>query len=98
MVRNTFNLFNKSFSGRYDGIEMNVFKELAKIMNFSWKINELGDEVDKWGKQFDGHWVGGIMEPLTEGSAQVGFANIWQSPWQISDLDFTTSWMTVRNQ
>lgn len=77
-------------------MEMNIFIEMSKHLNLSWKINELENEVDKNGQLIKGQWVGDLVGALTNGTAEVGFSTIWESPSHLSHLDFTNSWMTVR--
>ncbi|XP_054281305.1 uncharacterized protein LOC128998973 [Macrosteles quadrilineatus] len=84
---------------KYDGLEMNIFIEIAKKLNMTWRINELDGEMDKWGQLLsNGTWKGGIMEQLTSGTAEIGFCTLWMSPHQIPYLDFTTSWTTISSK
>jgi len=79
------------------GIEMKIFLEVAKQLNFTWRLEEPPEE-NKWGQKYaNGSWSGGIVGALVEGRADVGFGFVWLVDPQASDVDLTFPWSTVCN-
>ncbi|PSN46629.1 Ionotropic receptor 108 [Blattella germanica] len=78
---------------KLDGIEMKIFLEVAKRLNFSWKLDEPTDPVNKWGqKSSNGTWSGGYKAALASGKADVGFCCLWLMAEQYEDFDMTIPW------
>jgi hypothetical protein len=80
-----------------DGIEMKIFLEISRRLNFTWRLQEPPEE-NKWGQKFEnGSWSGGILGALVEGRADVGFCFLWLVDPQASDVDLTFPWNAVCN-
>jgi hypothetical protein len=80
-----------------DGIEMKIFLEISRRLNFTWRLQE-PPETNKWGQKFEnGSWSGGILGALVEGRADVGFCLLWLVDSQASDVDLTFPWNAVCN-
>lgn len=72
----------------YNGMEMNLWKELSMYLNCSWKIVEM-EKGWEWGVPLEnGTFVGGIVQALREGAADVSFCNIWQQDDLLNTMDF----------
>ncbi|PSN46631.1 Ionotropic receptor 107 [Blattella germanica] len=83
--------------GKLDGIEMKIFLEVSKKLNFTWKLRE-PTELNKWGfRERNGTWSGGIKGPLANGTADVGFCCLWLIVPQFQDFDLTFSWDILCN-
>ncbi|PSN46628.1 Ionotropic receptor 105 [Blattella germanica] len=75
-----------------DGIEMKIFLEVSKRLNFTWKIEE-PQELNKWGQKFkNGTWSGGIVGALVEKVVDIGFCCLWLTIPQSEDIDLTLPW------
>jgi hypothetical protein len=85
------------FAGDLDGIEMKIFLEVSRRLNFTWKLEE-PPEKNKWGQKYEnGSWSGGIIGALVDGRADVGFCFLWLVDPQASDIDLTFPWNSVCN-
>jgi hypothetical protein len=80
-----------------DGIEMKIFLEVSRRLNFTWRLEE-PPETNKRGQKFEnGSWSGGIVGALVDGRADVGFCFMWLVEPQASDIDLTFPWNSVCN-
>ncbi|KAG8247922.1 hypothetical protein J6590_051222 [Homalodisca vitripennis] len=76
------------FSVEYDGLEMNLFQEISRYLNFTWSLVHLPRPGGYGTKLSNGTIVGGISQVLREGAADVAFCNIWQRDLAFQDMDF----------
>ncbi|PSN46630.1 Ionotropic receptor 104 [Blattella germanica] len=75
-----------------DGIEMKIFLEISKRLNFTWRLEE-PQELNKWGQKFsNGTWSGGIVGALVKKSVDIGFCCLWLASPQAEDVDLTMPW------
>jgi hypothetical protein len=85
------------FADALDGIEMKIFLEVSRRLNFTWRLQE-PPETNKWGQKFEnGSWSGGVVGALVEGRADVGFCFLWLVDPQAHDIDLTFPWNAVCN-
>ncbi|PSN46632.1 Ionotropic receptor 103 [Blattella germanica] len=72
-----------------DGIELQVFLEVIRRLNFTWKLLEPTDD-NKWGwKMENGSWSGGVIGQLVNEETDVGFCFLWMVSPQAEDIDLT---------
>ncbi|PSN46634.1 Ionotropic receptor 106 [Blattella germanica] len=82
---------------KLDGIEMKIFLEVSKHLNFTWKLKE-PMEINKWGSKLEnGTWTGGIKGPLASATADVGFCCLWLTLPHFKDFDLTIPWDILCN-
>ncbi|KAG8244777.1 hypothetical protein J6590_015317 [Homalodisca vitripennis] len=61
-------------SDEYDGVEVQMFKEMSRQMNFTLLYLFYGF----WGMMLDdGTWFGGIGQAMQEGDADLAIGNLW---------------------
>jgi hypothetical protein len=90
-----FTLFLLIVAGVLDGIEMRMFLEISRRLNFTWRIQE-PPEINKYGQRFEnGSWSGGVFGALAEGRADVGLCNLFLIHPRQTVADFTLPWATV---
>jgi hypothetical protein len=90
-------IFYLMVTGALDGIEMKMFLEISRRLNFTWRLQE-PPETNKWGQKFkNGSWSGGIIGTLQEGRADVGFCCLWLVDSEASQIDLGFPWGSVCN-
>lgn len=73
------------------GVEMQLFKNIAEMLNLKWKINTMGSQV-RWGELLEnGTWADGILKTVADGTSDVAFCTIWLSEDKDSNLEMSVS-------
>lgn len=77
-------------------MEINFFKDLAAHFNLTWRAVKL-ERGEVWGNELqNGTMVGGVIETLRNGTADVAISNLWQRHNYIADVEFGPPMNMVR--
>lgn len=77
------------FTDSITGIEWEVLKNMARIMNFTIKLVKLKGSA-KWGHFENGSWTGGITRAVHDGDAELAVCNMWYNLETYQILDFAS--------
>ncbi|XP_039280810.1 uncharacterized protein LOC111054485 [Nilaparvata lugens] len=90
----------------YDGLELAIFNEMRRRLNFTYELAMLIDENNKWGVLLpNGTWSGGIIGNILhsqrlrsrEQRVDIGFCGVWKIDPQSRFVDLTLSLIQEKN-